>query len=205
MQHMSMRQWLLGVMLLGSSAIGLAADLDVIVTDDAGRPVPEAVVYLTSSAASAAVKPLQNAKISQKNKMFTPDVLVVTKDTAVHFPNEDTVRHHVYSFSPVKKFEIKLYVGTPAKPVVFDQPGVVVLGCNIHDHMVAWVVVLDTPYYTLTDPDGGATLLSIPPGNYQLNVWHKGLPVGAQELTQSVTITTTSASLDLALPNVNLP
>ena len=85
--------------------------------------------------------------MSQQGKAFVPDVLVVTRGTSVHFPNRDSVRHHVYSFSPIKKFELKLYTGTPANPVVFDKSGVAVLGCNIHDHMVGWVLVLDTPYF----------------------------------------------------------
>ena len=85
--------------------------------------------------------------MAQQGKQFLPDVLVVPVGTSVHFPNRDSVRHHVYSFSPAKKFELKLYTGTPANPVVFDRAGVVTLGCNIHDRMVGWIVVVDTPYY----------------------------------------------------------
>ena len=105
-------------------------------------------------------------------------VTVVTVGTAVAFPNRDTVRHHVYSFSPAKRFELKLYVGTPAAPVVFDQPGIAVLGCNIHDNMVGWVVVVETPYHALAPATGVAKLPDVPPGRYRLRVWHAGLPPG---------------------------
>ena len=91
------------------------------------------------------VKPLGGVQIAQAKRQFSPRVTVVTVGTPVTFPNFDTVRHHVYSFSPVKTFELKLYAGVPNAPVVFDKPGIAVLGCNIHDQMAAWVVVVDTP------------------------------------------------------------
>lgn len=182
-----------------------ATELRVVVTDSAGKPVPEALVYLTSAAASRAAKPLQNAAIAQKNKTFLPDVLVVTTGTPVAFPNEDTVRHHVYSFSSAKKFEIKLYVGTPTQPVVFDTPGIVVLGCNIHDHMVAWVVVVDTPYHGRTDTSGTVTLPALPADNYQLTVWHKGLPVDHAGHTQAIRLDTSPSTLDVMLSDLKLP
>ena len=157
------------------SASSQAAELTVNVTDSQGAPVAGAVVFLESAAASAAVQPVTDARIVQKNKTFVPDVLVIPRGTAVYFPNEDTVRHHVYSFSAIKPFEIKLYVGTPAAPVLFDQSGVAVLGCNIHDEMIAWVVALDTPYYSRSNQQGEAKLTAVPEGEYTLRVWHKDL------------------------------
>ena len=126
--------------------------------------------------------------MGQAGKQFVPQVLVVTTGTEVNFPNRDTVRHHVYSFSPVKKFELKLYIGTPAKPVLFDQTGIAVLGCNIHDQMVGWIVIVDTPYFGRTAGKGQLVLEKLPPGNYRLRSWHAGLPVGAPALDQAVTI-----------------
>ena len=157
------------------SSVSLAAGLQVQVIDEQGKPVAGAVVFLESAAASAAVKPVDDARIVQKDKTFIPDVLVIPRGTAVYFPNEDTVRHHVYSFSAIKPFEIKLYVGTPAAPVLFDQSGVAVLGCNIHDEMIAWVVALDTPYYSRSDQQGISRLEQVPAGSYTLRVWHKDL------------------------------
>lgn len=153
----------------------LAAQLKVQVRDNQGNAASGAVVFLESAAAAAAVQPAPLANIVQRDKTFVPEILVIPRGTAVTFPNEDTVRHHVYSFSAIKPFEIKLYVGTPTKPVVFDQSGVAALGCNIHDHMIAWVVVLDTPYYNHVNNQGLAVLDDIPSGDYTLRVWHKTL------------------------------
>jgi len=165
-----------------------AGPLDVSVTDAAGKPLPGAVVFAESAAARAALKPAAGIEIAQVARQFAPQVTVVPVGTAVSFPNRDTVRHHVYSFSPVKPFEIKLYVGTPASPVVFDKPGIAVLGCNIHDTMVAWVVVVDTPYFGQTGADGRLTLPGLPPGAYKLRAWHASLPAGAAAAEQALTV-----------------
>ena len=124
----------------------------------------------------------------QAGRQFQPQVSLVTAGTPVNFPNRDTVRHHVYSFSPAKKFEIKLYVGTPTAPVVFDTPGIAVLGCNIHDTMAAWVVVVETPHSGLTGADGRVTLANVPAGSYRLRSWHPGLPPGAPAQDQPLTV-----------------
>ncbi len=165
-----------------------ASGVDVSVTDAGGKPLAGAVVFLESPAARAATKPLPEVEVVQVNKAFQPLVTVVTVGTAVSFPNRDTVRHHVYSFSPAKRFDLKLYVGTPANPVVFDKAGVAVLGCNIHDQMVAWVVVVDSPWFATTNAQGKVQLPAVPAGRYQLRVWHADLPVGAPASSQSLTV-----------------
>ncbi|WP_017758134.1 methylamine utilization protein [Pseudacidovorax intermedius] len=157
---------------------GEAATVEVGVVDAAGRPLAQAVVFLESPAAAAQVRPLKDVEMAQAQRRFMPEVLLVTRGTSVDFPNRDEVRHHVYSFSPAKRFELKLYIGRPANPVLFDMPGVVVLGCNIHDDMVGWVLVLDTPHYGRTDAAGRLVLKDVPPGSYQLRTWHAMLPVG---------------------------
>ncbi|WP_442867014.1 methylamine utilization protein [Acidovorax sp. GBBC 3334] len=156
-----------------------AALVQVQIQDGAGKPLPGAVAFLDSVQAKRQAKPLAAAEVAQEKRRFVPDVLVVTAGTSVQFPNHDTVRHHVYSFSPAKKFELKLYSGVPANPVLFDQPGVVVLGCNIHDQMVGWVLVVETPYFARSDASGSVRIDKVPPGEYTLRVWHAGLPVGA--------------------------
>ena len=122
-------------------------------------------------------------------------VLVATVGTEVQFPNLDAVRHHVYSFSPTKKFEIKLYKGKEAQPVLFDQPGVVLLGCNIHDNMVGWIVVVDTPYHAQTGVDGAVPgrvrLDNVPAGSYQLRVWHPRQPIGEPAVQQTLQVPAT--------------
>lgn len=167
-----------------------ATSLQVQVTDANGKPLADTVVFLDSATARAASKPLRGVEIAQEAKQFIPQVSVVTVGTAVSFPNRDTVRHHVYSFSPIKVFEIKLYVGTPADPVVFDKPGVAILGCNIHDRMTAWTVVVETPWFGKTDADGKLRINDVAPGNYSLRSWHANLPVGAPAQQQAVTIAT---------------
>jgi plastocyanin len=109
------------------------------------------------------------AAVEQINRRFVPLVSVVQVGTPVQFPNRDEVRHHVYSFSPAKSFEIKLYAGTPVAPIAFDKPGEVVLGCNIHDQMIAYVYVVDTPWFGKTGKDGRVRLEGLPAGEYELN------------------------------------
>lgn len=180
-----------------------AAGVDVLVRDGAGKPLAGAVVFVSSPAAQAALAAAagpRQAEIAQQGRQFVPQVTVLTVGTAVSFPNRDTVRHHIYSFSPVKRFEIKLYVGTPANPVVFDQPGIATLGCNIHDGMSAWVVVVDTPWHGLTNAEGRLNLPAVPAGSHQLRVWHPSLPPGELPREQALTVAaaaTAQASLQL--------
>ena len=114
----------------------------------------------------------KSAIMDQKNRMFVPHVLPVQTGTSVRFPNSDDIRHQVYSFSSAKQFQIPLYKGTPANPVVFDRAGVVSLGCSIHDRMTAYVVVVDTPYFATTDRKGRGAISSVGAGKYSLRVWY---------------------------------
>ncbi|MCZ4314349.1 methylamine utilization protein [Comamonadaceae bacterium G21597-S1] len=166
----------------------LAAGVQIEVQDGGGKPLADAVVFLQSREARALVRPAQGAEIAQKAKVFDPAVLVVPVGTPVAFPNRDTVRHHVYSFSPAKSFELKLYSGVPANPVLFDKTGIAVLGCNIHDAMTAWVVVVDTPYYGRSMAGGTVTMTDVPPGNYRLRVWHPSLPLGVPATDQALQV-----------------
>ena len=176
-------RWLACLLPLATSH---AAPVEVVVTDGAGKPLPGAAVFLESREARAAVRPVNTIEIVQAARQFSQTVTVVPVGSAVSFPNRDSVRHHLYSFSPAKKFEIKLYVGTPAAPVVFDQVGIAALGCNIHDNMAAWVVVVDTPHHGLTGADGRLHLAQVPPGSYRLRTWHPSLPPGAPALDQAL-------------------
>ena len=174
------------VALAGAPAI--AATVQVQVQDGAGKALSDAAVFLESREVRLAVKPAQGAEMAQINKQFDPRVLMVPVGTSVFFPNRDTVRHHVYSFSPTKTFELKLYAGTAANPVLFDKVGIAVLGCNIHDNMAAWVVVVDTPYYGRSSKAGTVVLDNVPPGNYHLRVWHPGLAAGAPAADQALVV-----------------
>ena len=185
--------------LLALAAPALAGPLELRVLTDGGQPLTDAVLFLESREALAAVRPAAGVEIAQVDRAFEPRVSVVPLGTAVSFPNRDTVRHHVYSFSPTKKFEIKLYVGTPAAPVVFDQPGIGVMGCNIHDQMTGWVVVVPTPWYGKTGRDGVLRLASVPPGSYRLRSWHASLPVGAPAADQALELTSAARQLTVKL------
>ena len=193
--------WLywMGVLLM---PLAHAATVSVHVQDTAGAALTDGVVFLESREAKQLVKAASGAEIAQVGKQFSPRVLVVPVGTAVSFPNRDTVRHHVYSFSPNKTFELKLYSGTSANPVVFDKPGIAVLGCNIHDNMSAWVVVVETPFFAKADAKGIVTLRDVPEGNYRLRVWHPGLAVGAPTAEQPLTVGSANLTVNYRLNDV---
>lgn len=176
-----------------------AAPLEVRVLDGDGQPVPGAVVSLHSDA----TRPVPGRSVmDQRNTAFEPGVLVVQAGTAVSFPNSDTVRHQVYSFSPAKPFELPLYSGTPPEPVVFDQPGIVVVGCNIHDWMIGWIVVLDTPLHARSGADGKARL-EAPEGDYQLRAWHPRLE--GEPATADVRVAPAAPAVEVGLALGPLP
>ncbi|MDM4766962.1 methylamine utilization protein [Pelomonas sp. SE-A7] len=152
----------------------LSASWTVQVRSPDGKPLQDAVVAVEIKGQRSTASGVK-AEVAQRERQFIPYVLVVQTGTAVNFPNFDTVRHHVYSFSPTKKFDLKLYAGTPAEPVLFDKPGVATLGCNIHDQMSAHVVVVDTPVFAKTDARG-LVQLELPAGEHQLKTWHPRSP-----------------------------
>jgi plastocyanin len=148
-----------------------AGEVTVTVTDNLGAPLANAVVY-AEPIGKTVPKPTSSGMVEQKNKQFIPLVTVIQSGSNINFPNRDLVRHHVYSFSPAKTFELKLYSGIPASPVLFDKAGTVVLGCNIHDNMLAYIHIVDTPYFAKTDDNGKVKLNDLPGGQYQLKVWY---------------------------------
>jgi len=148
-----------------------AATLEVAVLDEEGKPIADVVVHVTAT--SAPTPPLTaaaEAVMDQHDQRFNPHMLVVQAGTSVRFPNNDVVSHHVYSFSPAKPFELGLYKGNVYPPVMFDQAGLVVVGCNIHDGMLGYILVVDTPYFALTDAQGVARI-EVPVGDYSLEAW----------------------------------
>jgi plastocyanin len=163
-----------------------AASLQVQVRDGNGHAVFDAVVYAEPETPAAPAKPVAGIEIEQKERKFLPLVTVIQSGSQISFPNNDSVRHHIYSFSSAKKFEQKLYNGTAAAPVVFDKAGTVVLGCNIHDRMLAYIQVVDTPYFGKTDASGKVTLDRLPAGKYSVKVWHYNQTGNAQEQVQQL-------------------
>lgn len=152
---------------------GNAAMLEIAVVDQQGRPIADVAVHASSRGAAhppAPVVPIPTALMDQHNHQFVPHMLVVQAGTEVTFPNSDDVSHHVYSFSPAKTFELGLYKGDQYPPIVFDQPGIVVLGCNIHDSMLGYIRVVDTPHFAVTNQKGVAAI-EVPAGDYAVEVW----------------------------------
>lgn len=187
----------LGMMLAILFAPALkASPVTVKVATSSGDPAVDAIVVfdpLDSAAPSTAA----TAVIDQVNKRFVPRVSVVRTGTPVTFPNSDHIRHQVYSFSPAKTFSLKLYAGSPQADVVFDKPGLVVLGCNIHDTMVAFVGVVDSPYFGKI-ADAGAITLDLPAGRYRMRIWHPNL-AAVIEAPQEVTVTERPAAIPVTV------
>lgn len=187
---------LIALVFLGSTAIQ-AAELAVMTTDQQGAPLSRAVVTLSSPALPA--QPHNGkAEVDQVNTQFVPHILVVPVDTSVSFPNSDNTRHQVYSFSAVKRFSTNLFSGREAEPVQFDQPGIVPIGCNIHDRMHAYIYVTAAPRYAITDDQGIARFGDLPAGNYRVEALH---PWQVQEgiAEHSLTITATEARVEASL------
>lgn len=148
-----------------------AANVNATVRSSDGRPIEDAAVVL-EPVAGVTSKHRRTVTIQQRDREFIPYVTVVETGTLIEFPNRDPFKHHIYSFSPAKIFEIKLYADKPVLPVLFDKAGEVALGCNIHDWMEAYVLVVDTPYFGKTGIEGNSTLQRIPAGHYRVRAWH---------------------------------
>jgi len=190
---------MMGLMLAAASSAGplLAAVVTVNVTDQAKAPVEGTVVVFDPL--DDLPPPARNtAVIDQIDKRFSPRISVIRTGTAVAFPNSDHIRHQVYSFSPAHPFNLKLYAGSPRMEEVFALPGLVILGCNIHDTMVAFVAVVDSPYFAKVAASGTAEV-NLPPGRYRLRVWHPNVTsaLDPQQLSVGAAPMTIPISLDI--------
>lgn len=174
--------FVLSILLAGFIRNAHSATIRVLVSDDRGTPVKDAVVYAELKEGKYPPPKKMTATMDQQNKEFIPYVLPVQIGTSVNFPNSDNIRHHVYSFSPAKKFELPLYKGKPGNPVVFDKQGAVAVGCNIHDWMIAYIYVVDTPYFAKTSENGKSNLSDLPAALYEIKVWHPRMK-SASEIT----------------------
>jgi plastocyanin len=180
-----------------SSAFAQSAEIVATITDQEGKPVADAVIIAVPTEGSLRAPPkAREDVVDQVDKEFVPKVQVVLVGTPVTFPNNDNVRHQVYSFSTAKRFELPLYAGVPAQPILFDKPGVVVLGCNIHDWMVGFIYVSESPYFAKTGADGKATIADLPQRAYVVRVWHPQLDV-AEDTTRKTVDVTRARSVDV--------
>ncbi len=194
----------LALALLGGVACGFsmpaagAASLTVTVLQMSGKPLPGAVIAVHSLDGAAKPSAPVHAVMDQVDQAFTPDLLVIPVGSTVSFPNSDTVRHEVYSFSPAHRFELPLYRGKPYPPEHFDKAGLVTLGCNIHDFMLAYIVVTDASFYGRTDAAGVWSASAVPPGRYRIEVWHPRLE-GADNPSREVEVSGSAASVRIHL------
>jgi plastocyanin len=168
-----------------SSMFAGAADISVRVIDREGHGVNQVVVTVTPLTSHVAFSP-KPAVMDQRDLQFVPRVLAVGVGASVDFPNSDSVSHQVYSFSAAKHFQLPLYKGEVHPPVVFERPGLVVLGCNIHDSMVGYIYVTDAPYFGTTQADGTLELEEIPLGDYKIVLWSPFIADPPASLTRTM-------------------
>lgn len=183
----------LAVAALAAPGAALAAPVAVQVTGPDGRPLVGAVVTITEPGTPRSATHGRYS-MSQRDIAFDPHLLIVPVGATVSFPNFDRVRHHVYSFSPAKKFDLKLYGREDSRTVIFDKPGPVVLGCNIHDAMNGVIFVTATPYAAVTDADGRARLEAPPTGHGVLAVWHPSLHGRDNTVSQPLAVSASGLS-----------
>ena len=194
------------LLVFGSNAY--AANLTAEVSDQDGHPVANAIVTLVSASGTMpnpASKLANEKTIDQRNETFIPLVTVVPKGGRVLFANNDQTTHQVYSFSNVKRFELTLARSETSSPVSFDNAGVAALGCNIHDHMIAYVYVAESPWTALTNAEGRVVLADVPRGNYQAQVWHPQFPPGRPAQGVRVDVNGEESRLSLTIKLIPAP
>lgn len=177
---------MLGLLLAGLLAGDLlASELQVTLLDPDGEPLADAVLWIEPGPVAGA--PPANVLLDQQRRTFVPYILPVQRGTTVRFPNSDPINHHVYSFSPSKRFELRLHhQGDAAQEVLFDKSGLVTLGCNIHDWMLGFVLVVDSPWFAQTDAQGRARLSYTPASGQQLHLWHPRIADPAPSLSRAL-------------------
>jgi plastocyanin len=201
---------MMAMLALAGAAAAQAGEVRAVVKDHKGKLVADAVVLAVPADPRNALRARARADaMDQVDKQFVPYVKAIFVGSTVRFPNSDNIRHQVYSFSSAKKFELPLYSGTEAPPVVFDKPGVVILGCNIHDWMIGYVYVSETPFFAKTGPLGTATISDMPAGDYTLRVWHPNMDHAEEATIQHIALaadTSTQVQWQIGLkPAIHVP
>ena len=175
----------------------MASELNIKVVDLQQLSIADAVVELIPAVTPTQVADIQHYQMSQKDRTFVPFVLAVPKGAKVDFPNLDRTRHHVYSFSETKPFELKLYVGQAEAPILFDKSGLVALGCNIHDYMQAFIYVADSPLVAVANDKGEIQFNDLAVGQYKVKLWHPWQKVATEPTDLLITQGHNSLSLSL--------
>jgi plastocyanin len=181
----------------------LKAHVDLTQNGQHLKDASNAVVWLTPVGASVKLqqKPSQIPKLIQKNKAFHPSLLVIPVGGKVEFPNQDPFFHNVFSLFEGKRFDLGLYEGGTTRLVQFDRPGISFVFCNIHAQMSAVIIALATPYYAVSDARGDISIRNVPPGRYDVQVFHSSVdPEILHALNREITVTPG----DTTLGNFNL-
>jgi plastocyanin len=189
----------LQVLLCASFPAVAEESLAIQVLQKEGRPLAGAVVMVTAESPRLPAAAAMHAVVDQVDLTFVPDVIVLPVGSTISFPNSDAVSHQVYSFSSARRFQLPLYRGKPYPPVTFDQPGVVTLGCNIHDNMLAYVVVTDAPFFGRTDAQGEWVAMNLPNGTYRVRLWHPLLNESGASIERAVQIDGASERADISM------
>jgi plastocyanin len=194
-------------LIVGLAAAGAAraATLVIRVQFPDGHALPGAVITVRPLDGPAHRAAPVRAVMDQVNRAFAPDLLVIPVGSTVEFPNSDSVSHQIYSFSPAKRFQLPLYRGKPYPPVHFEQPGLVTLGCNIHDDMLGYLVITDAPWFGRSDASGEWSA-ELPHGRYRVTLWHPRLRDNQADLERELTVGDTDrAELTLRLTKALQP
>lgn len=195
-----MSKLLLVISLLFIAFVAQSKQITVNVLTEVDSQVANVVVYFMPKNPPPNIAASKIAVMDQVNTQFLPHILAVQKNTQVRFPNSDSIKHHVYSFSQAKTFELQLYKELQADPLLFSKPGSVELGCNIHDWMLGYIFVVDTPYFGKTDSDGNLSL-DLPEGEYQVDVWHPRIQDSLSSLSRQLVVPVNSEiTIKLGLP-----
>jgi len=168
------------------SANLIAGEVTITIEDKKNHPVHDTIIELIGIASNKIVK--DSIEITQKNKEFSPEISIMPSGSSVLFTNEDPFQHHVYSVSKGNQFDLPLYQGTPSEQITFESPGVVKLGCNIHDWMLAFAYVSQSEHLIVTGVDGRARFPDIPEGEYELRIWNPRLKNNKKVVSQSLSV-----------------
>jgi plastocyanin len=188
------------ILTIMSPAAWAQSRVQIAVKDSLGRPIANSVIMVQPDDGATLPSRLsrRDFAVQQIDREFVPKITIAALGSRVTFPNRDVVQHSVYSFSKAKPFEIPIYAGDSPQVITLDKAGVVTLGCNIHDWMVGYIVVADTPIAETTKADGMVTIADLPRGKYTLRVWHSQLVPG--EITQQFSLTESESRVDVSLP-----
>jgi len=184
---------LLLAMLAACAVPASAATLGIRV-DDGRTPLPDAVIELEAAGAPAIANARAQHVIDQKDETFVPYLTLLRRGDSIVFRNSDYTRHHVYTFSPVHPFEFVVPSGSTSESVTFDRTGVVAIGCNIHDRMIAYVFVTEAPWAAQSDSDGNTVFEDLPPGRYVLRAWHPRLRSGGRGEQREIDVPATGGA-----------